>query len=62
MSSENTEKKPMLALPSTADETVSVDINDTYKLKEMGPVGNVYLSSCTYVVKILTFFLLRSSY
>ncbi|GAA5806178.1 hypothetical protein HPULCUR_011708 [Helicostylum pulchrum] len=38
MSSENTEKKPILALPSTADETVSVDINDTYKLKEMGPV------------------------
>lgn len=32
-------KKPILALPSTADETVNVDINDTYKLKELGPVG-----------------------
>ncbi|CAO3618004.1 unnamed protein product [Mucor fragilis] len=31
-------KKPILALPSTADETVNVDINDTYKLKELGPV------------------------
>lgn len=39
MSSENTPKKPILALPSTADETVSFDINDTYKLKELGPVG-----------------------
>ncbi|KAI8079558.1 uncharacterized protein B0P05DRAFT_470050 [Gilbertella persicaria] len=31
-------KKPLLALPSTAEETVKVDINDTYKLKELGPV------------------------
>ncbi|KAI8639435.1 hypothetical protein BD408DRAFT_421453 [Parasitella parasitica] len=30
--------KPVLALPSTADETVQVDINDTYKLNELGPV------------------------
>ena len=39
MSSENSPQKPILALPSTADETVSFDINDTYKLKELGPVG-----------------------
>jgi hypothetical protein len=32
-------KKPILALPSTADETVKCDINDTYKLKDLGPVG-----------------------
>ncbi|KAI8060528.1 hypothetical protein BC940DRAFT_337499 [Gongronella butleri] len=30
--------KPVLALPSTAEETVKVDIDDTYKLKELGPV------------------------
>ncbi|CAO3617369.1 unnamed protein product [Cunninghamella blakesleeana] len=33
------EHKPILALPSTAEETVEkVDVNDTYKLKELGPV------------------------
>ncbi|KAI8341003.1 hypothetical protein EDC96DRAFT_578630 [Choanephora cucurbitarum] len=37
MSSTDT-KKPLLALPSTAEETVKVDMNDTYKLKELGPV------------------------
>ncbi|KAI7904649.1 uncharacterized protein BX663DRAFT_430962 [Cokeromyces recurvatus] len=37
MSSE-TEKKPILALPSTAEATVKMDVNDTYKLKELGPV------------------------
>ncbi|ORX58252.1 hypothetical protein DM01DRAFT_1266707, partial [Hesseltinella vesiculosa] len=31
--------KPILALPATAEETVqSVDVNDTFKLKELGPV------------------------
>ncbi|KAI8377563.1 uncharacterized protein BYT42DRAFT_570741 [Radiomyces spectabilis] len=42
MSSESTnganESKPILALPSTAEETVKVGINDNYKLKELGPV------------------------
>lgn len=38
-SSPDTLKKPILALPSTADETINVDINDSYKLKELGPVG-----------------------
>lgn len=32
-------KEPILALPETAEETVNVGINDTYKLKELGPVG-----------------------
>ncbi|KAI9473752.1 MAG: hypothetical protein EXX96DRAFT_450723, partial [Benjaminiella poitrasii] len=32
------EKKPILALPSTAEATVNMDINDTYKLKDLGPV------------------------
>jgi hypothetical protein len=36
-------KKPILALPSTADETINVDINDSYKLKELGPVGKFCL-------------------
>ncbi|KAI9467857.1 hypothetical protein BDB00DRAFT_744436, partial [Zychaea mexicana] len=31
-------KEPLLALPATAEETVQVDVNDTYKLKELGPV------------------------
>ncbi|KAI7883035.1 hypothetical protein K492DRAFT_144442 [Lichtheimia hyalospora FSU 10163] len=31
-------QKPFLALPATAEETVKVDVNDTYKLKELGPV------------------------
>lgn len=39
MSTEISPKKPVLALPSTADETVSFDINDTHKLTELGPVG-----------------------
>ena len=43
MSSTDT-KKPLLALPSTAEETVKVDMNDTYKLKELGPVGQ-YLAN-----------------
>ncbi|KAI9271307.1 hypothetical protein BY458DRAFT_414130, partial [Sporodiniella umbellata] len=39
MSTSSEKKKPVLALPSTAEETVrSVDINDTFKLKELGPV------------------------
>lgn len=33
-------KKPMLALPSTAEETVSViGMDDAFKLNELGPVG-----------------------
>lgn len=38
---ENGENKPpLLALPATAEETVQqVGLNDTYKLKELGPVG-----------------------
>lgn len=38
---ENGENKvPLLALPATAEETVQqVGMNDTYKLKELGPVG-----------------------
>lgn len=40
MTTSSESKKPILALPSTAEETISsVDINDTYKLKELGPVG-----------------------
>lgn len=39
MSTDNSTKKPVLALPSTAEETVSFDINDTHKLTELGPVG-----------------------
>ncbi|KAL1933230.1 hypothetical protein VTP01DRAFT_7320 [Rhizomucor pusillus] len=37
---ENGENKPpLLALPATAEETVQqVGLNDTYKLKELGPV------------------------
>ncbi|KAI8973799.1 hypothetical protein BDF20DRAFT_800959, partial [Mycotypha africana] len=32
-------KKPILALPSSAEETVQqVGVNDTFKLKELGPV------------------------
>ncbi|KAF7731235.1 hypothetical protein EC973_000651 [Apophysomyces ossiformis] len=32
-------EKPLLALPSTAEETVqTVGVNDNYKLKELGPV------------------------
>ncbi|EIE83681.1 hypothetical protein RO3G_08386 [Rhizopus delemar RA 99-880] len=39
MTTSTESKKPILALPSTAEETISsVDINDTYKLKELGPV------------------------
>ncbi|KAG0760177.1 hypothetical protein G6F57_006849 [Rhizopus arrhizus] len=39
MTTSSESKKPILALPSTAEETISsVDINDTYKLKELGPV------------------------
>ncbi|CEP18137.1 hypothetical protein [Parasitella parasitica] len=37
-SSADSLKQTPLALPSTADETVQVDINDTYKLNELGPV------------------------
>jgi hypothetical protein len=37
MSSET--KKTLLALPSTAEGTVTMDVNDTYKMKELGPVG-----------------------
>lgn len=32
-------KEPLLALPETAEETVNIGVNDTYKLKELGPVG-----------------------
>jgi hypothetical protein len=32
-------KKPVLALPETAEETVNIGINDTYRLKDLGPVG-----------------------
>ncbi|KAI8138245.1 hypothetical protein BJV82DRAFT_631597 [Fennellomyces sp. T-0311] len=35
--SSHEKKEPILALP-TAEETVKVDVNDTYKLKELGPV------------------------
>ncbi|KAG1460633.1 hypothetical protein G6F56_005904 [Rhizopus delemar] len=39
MSTSSESKKPILALPSTAEETVkSVDVNDTFKLNELGPV------------------------
>ncbi|KAJ8661578.1 hypothetical protein O0I10_002846 [Lichtheimia ornata] len=38
MSTNNNNQKPLLALPATAEETVKVDVNDTYKLKELGPV------------------------
>ncbi|KAI9313929.1 hypothetical protein BX666DRAFT_1974859 [Dichotomocladium elegans] len=32
-------QQPLLALPSTAEATVQqVDVNDTFKLKELGPV------------------------
>ncbi|CAO3586574.1 unnamed protein product [Absidia cylindrospora] len=38
-SSPSTEAKPMLALPARAEETVEqVGIDDTYKLKELGPI------------------------
>jgi hypothetical protein len=38
-------KKPMLALPSTAEETVDVvGMDDTYKLHELGPVGKTDLT------------------
>lgn len=44
--SEEEPKKPMLALPSTAEETVDVvGMNDKYKLNELGPVGKEYKSS-----------------
>ncbi|KAI9028230.1 hypothetical protein CLU79DRAFT_811315 [Phycomyces nitens] len=32
------EDKPILALPASAEETVQVGVNDTYKLSELGPV------------------------
>ncbi|KAI7851012.1 hypothetical protein BDC45DRAFT_446058 [Circinella umbellata] len=38
MSTNNNNNKEILALPATAEETVQVDVNDTYKLKELGPV------------------------
>ena len=38
-------QKPLLALPATAEETVKVDVNDTYKLKELGPVGKIKIGS-----------------
>ncbi|KAI8886729.1 hypothetical protein K501DRAFT_154623, partial [Backusella circina FSU 941] len=31
-------KQTLLALPSTAEATVTMDVNDTYKMKELGPV------------------------
>ncbi|KAI8330436.1 hypothetical protein BC941DRAFT_440485 [Chlamydoabsidia padenii] len=35
----SSESKPMLALPACAEETVEqVGVDDTYKLKELGPV------------------------
>ncbi|CDS05845.1 hypothetical protein LRAMOSA08373 [Lichtheimia ramosa] len=34
----NNSQPPLLALPATAEETVKVDVNDKYKLKELGPV------------------------
>lgn len=44
MSTSSESKKPILALPSTAEETVkSVDVNDTFKLNELGPVGKFTL-------------------
>lgn len=44
MTNNSTEHKPILALPATAEETVEkVDVNDTYKLKELGPVGKSFL-------------------
>ena len=41
--STNNNNKEILALPATAEETVRVDVNDTYKLKELGPVGKFLL-------------------
>ncbi|KAG0170448.1 hypothetical protein DFQ28_002069 [Apophysomyces sp. BC1034] len=39
MSTNTTSEKPVLALPSTAEETVQpLGLNDNYKLKELGPV------------------------
>ncbi|KAI9276780.1 hypothetical protein BDA99DRAFT_494125 [Phascolomyces articulosus] len=38
MSTANNNKESILALPATAEETIQVDVNDTYKLKELGPV------------------------
>ncbi|CAO3626572.1 unnamed protein product [Cunninghamella echinulata] len=39
MTNSPSEPKPILALPATAEETVEkVDANDSYKLKELGPV------------------------
>lgn len=39
-------KKPMLALPSTAEETVNVvGMDDTFKLNELGPVGKKITST-----------------
>lgn len=45
--------KPILALPSTADETVSFNINDTYKLKELGPVGKSLFFHLLLLIKRL---------
>lgn len=44
MSTNNSHQKPLLALPATAEETVKVDVNDTYKLKELGPVGKISIA------------------
>ncbi|CAO3695216.1 unnamed protein product [Rhizopus microsporus] len=39
MTTTSESKKPLLALPATAEETVqTVGVNDTFKLKELGPV------------------------
>lgn len=49
-------KKPILALPSTADETINVDINDSYKLKELGPVGKFCLPKQRFLIENNTYF------
>ncbi|ORZ00977.1 hypothetical protein BCR43DRAFT_433925 [Syncephalastrum racemosum] len=41
MASDSNKTEPLLALPATAEETVQVDVNDTYKLRELGPVGKL---------------------
>lgn len=42
MTTTSESKKPLLALPATAEETVqTIGVNDTLKLKELGPVGKV---------------------
>lgn len=44
----NNSQPPLLALPATAEETVKVDVNDKYKLKELGPVGKIAIGFCFF--------------